>query len=90
MKGKYGNVPQFLQPIAEGFENVVCSALNNPKVWDDTRLQKTLRRTDTKSFDINEARSLIKDHMAVISEEYRQGNITLEEIFGQEGYVSRP
>ncbi|MFN8006300.1 MAG: hypothetical protein U0V70_04600 [Terriglobia bacterium] len=65
-------IPEYFKPVFEHTKESLIDLLNNPYLWSDPMITKTLERVGGKPFDIEDARLLIKDYLAVLAERIRK------------------
>ena len=65
-------IPEYFKPVFEHTKESVIDLLNNPYLWSDPMITKTLERVGGKPFDIEDARMLIKDYLTVLAEKIRK------------------
>ena len=59
-------------PLYAHTKESIIDLLNNPVLWSDPMIQKTLQRVGAKPFDIEDVRLLIKDYLTVLAETVRK------------------
>ncbi len=64
--------PEYLKPVYNHTKESFIDVLNNPVLWSDPMIQKTLQRVGAKPFDIEDVRLIIKDYLAVLVDTFRK------------------
>ena len=64
--------PEYFKPVYVHTKESFIDLLNNPVLWSDPMINKTLQRVGAKPFDIEDARLLIKDYLAVLVDTIRK------------------
>jgi hypothetical protein len=64
--------PEYFKPVHEHTKESFIDLLNNPVLWSDAMVNRTLQRVGAKPFDIEDARLLIKDYLAVLVDVIRK------------------
>ena len=68
-------IPEYFKPVFEHTKETFIGLLNNPYLWSDPMITKTLERAKGKPFDIEDARLLVKDYLAVLAEKIRKDTL---------------
>ncbi|MBI2877955.1 MAG: hypothetical protein HYY20_13850 [Candidatus Tectomicrobia bacterium] len=63
---------EYFKPIIESTYDAMCDVLNNPALWSDHMIHKTLERAGGKPFNVEDVRLLVKDYLAVLCELIRK------------------
>lgn len=63
---------ELFRPIIETTYDTMCDVLNNPVLWSDHMIQKTLERAGGKPFNVEDVRLLVKDYLAVLCDFIRK------------------
>ena len=66
-------IPEYLDAMVLHTRNAICDTLNNPDLWSEKIIKRTLERTNSQAFNIEDAQLVIKDYVAVLSEAIRNG-----------------
>jgi hypothetical protein len=61
-------------PVWHGVQNGFCDFLNNPTLWSDEMIKQTLERSGTKTYNIEDCRTIVKDYLSVLCSYIRQGS----------------
>jgi hypothetical protein len=69
------NVPEYFKPVFEHAKESFIDLLNDPVLWSDPMVTKTLQRVGGKPFDIEDVRLLIKDYLAVLADTIRKESL---------------
>lgn len=65
-------ISEYFKPFVEGTYDAWCDMLNNPALWSDYMIQKTLERTGGGPFNMDDVRFLVKDYLVVLGEFFRK------------------
>ena len=63
--------PGAFYPVWYSVQNGICDFLNTPTMWSDEFVKATLERGQTKTYNTEDCRNLIKDYLAVVSDYVR-------------------
>lgn len=53
-------------PVWQGVQNGFCDFLNNPSLWSDEMCRATLERSGTKTYNVEDCRTIVKDYLTVL------------------------
>ncbi|HAJ27320.1 MAG TPA: hypothetical protein DCG53_08795 [Syntrophus sp. (in: bacteria)] len=59
--------------VADASRDVVLTMLNNPALWSEAMITKTLQRLGGAAYNIQDVQSIIKDYLSVLGETIRKG-----------------
>lgn len=59
--------------VADASRDVVLTMLNNPALWSEAMITKTLQRLGGAAYNIQDVQSIIKDYLSVLAETIRKG-----------------
>ena len=65
-------IPEYFKPVLVHTKESFVDLLNNPYLWSDPMIKKTLERVGGKPFDIEDARIVIKDYLTVLADAIRK------------------
>ncbi|MCX5829222.1 MAG: hypothetical protein NTV58_14645 [Deltaproteobacteria bacterium] len=60
--------------VADASRDVVLTMLNNPALWSEAMITKTLQRLGGAAYNIQDVQSIIKDYLSVLAESIRKGD----------------
>lgn len=66
-------IPEYLKSVVENSRDSFCEMLHNPSLWSEPMVRKTLERTRTQTFNIQDVQEIVKDYLTVLSETIRKG-----------------
>ena len=66
-------IPDYLESMVNNTRDAFCDTLHNPALWSETIAKRTLERTGSHAFNIQDVQLVIKDYVAVLSEVIRKG-----------------
>ena len=59
--------------VADASRDVVLTMLNNPALWSEAMITKTLQRLGGAAYNIQDVQSIINDYLSVLGETIRKG-----------------
>jgi hypothetical protein len=59
--------------VADASRDVVLGMLNDPALWNEAMITKTLRRLGGSAYNIQDVQLIIKDYLSVLAETIRKG-----------------
>ncbi len=67
------HIPDYMEQIVINTRDAFCDTLHNPTLWSETLVKRTLERTGSQAFNINDVQMIVKDYLSVLSEAVRKG-----------------
>jgi hypothetical protein len=64
---------ELFSTVASAANDAVCTMLNNPALWSEAMVTKTLQRLGGSAYNIQDVQIIIKDYLSVLSEAIRKG-----------------
>ncbi len=61
------------EEIVQASRDAFCTMLNNPGLWSEQMVTKTLQRLGSSAYNIQDVQMIIKDYLSVLSEGIRKG-----------------
>ncbi len=61
--------------IVDASRDAFCTMLNNPSLWSEGMVTKTLQRMGSSAYNIQDVQMIIKDYLSVLSEAIRKGEV---------------
>ena len=65
--------PEYFGHIVEASKDAFCTMLNNPSLWSEDMVARTLQRLGSSAYNIQDVQLIIKDYLSVLSEAIRKG-----------------
>ena len=63
----------WMYPFYYSTQNGLCEFLNNPILWSEPFIHKTMERSGGKPFNYDDVQTIIKDYLSVVCEYVRKG-----------------
>ncbi len=63
----------YFEEVGESCRATLVDLFNNPSLWSDTMVTKTLQRIGGSAFSIHDVQLIIKDYLSVLAEAIRKG-----------------
>ncbi|MFH1146854.1 MAG: hypothetical protein V1736_04020 [Pseudomonadota bacterium] len=65
-------VPDFLKSVVKHSSEGFCEMTNDPSLWSESIIEKTMKRAGSQAFDIEDAQLLIKNYLSVLCDTIKQ------------------
>gem|GEM_PF-2492180 len=64
----------WMYPFYYSTQNGLCEFFNNPVLWSESFIHKTMERSGSKPFNYEDVQTIVKDYLSVVSEYVRRGS----------------
>lgn len=64
----YTPANRYWYPVWYSVQNGFCDFLNSPILWSDEIIKTTLERSNTKTYNMEDCRTIVKDYLNVVCE----------------------
>jgi hypothetical protein len=69
----YATHGEYFDNIVSATKDSFCTMLNDPALWSEQMVQRTLQRLGSSAYNIQDVQMIIKDYLSVLSEAIRKG-----------------
>lgn len=59
--------------VADASRDVMLTILNNPALWSEAMITKTLQRLGGAAYNIQDVQAIVKDYLTILAEAIRKG-----------------